>query len=260
MRSNDLFSKFNIETSSLSLEAMIVPWDTDILGFPVGQINNIKLKGNILVQKLPTDFITWREKQRLKIISCRTKHNNIKETMFLEECGFRFVEMVYPVTLNDVYKVNLPETVMLETASEADLDEIQSIAQEVFSTGRFNIDPRLGTELGGRRYAKWVFNSFNNAKHQIIKASVSNQIVGFFVLEYTGQDMVYWHLTAIASRFHGQGFGNRVWQGMLMKHQKESLKKIQSTISAHNFPVLNLYAKLGFKFESPMMTFHWVAS
>ena len=260
MNECDAFSRFIKENDAMSLEAMVVPWDTDILGFPVGQINQIKLNENVISQDLPSDFIAWREAQGLKMISYRTRHDNIKETIFLEENGFRFIEMVYPVSMNDLSNINSSETIVLENALETDLDQIQSIAREAFSTGRFNIDPRLGAEIGGRRYAMWVLNSFKNPKHQIIKATVDSQIIGFFIVELIQPDTIYWHLTAIASQFQGQGFGKRVWSGMLARHKRDGLKKVHTTISAHNSPVINLYTKLGFKFEPPMMTFHWMAS
>ena len=31
----------------------------------------------------------------------------------------------------------------------------------------------------------------------------------------------------------------------------------ETTISAHNAPVVNLYARLGFRFTRPQATFHW---
>lgn len=33
---------------------------------------------------------------------------------------------------------------------------------------------------------------------------------------------------------------------------------IETTISLHNTTVLNLYARLGFAFAPPQMTFHWL--
>lgn len=259
MTLNHLSSSYQLDIPSFSLEARVIPWDTALLGFPVGQIDHLKIKGDIPPMDALSDFRAWRDGHGLRMLSYRTNHDDLTETMFLESHGFCFVEMVFQVVMTRINVTSDSEIIMLRFAVESDLDAIQSIAKNAFSTGRFNIDPRLGERLGGLRYAGWILNSFSNPKHQIIKACIDDKIVGFFIVENTGQGMIYWHLTAIAPEWQGQGVGYRVWQAMMIRHHKEGIKEIKTTISARNIAVINLYAKLGFRFESPMMTFHWIA-
>lgn len=258
MIANHLSPDFSLKLQSLSLKASLIPWDTTLLGFPVGQINHIEIRNDIIHPETISDFITWRDGHGLKMLACRTEHNAIRETMFLEDQGFRFVEMVFPVAMDDIRSANFSAEIFLASASESDIDAIQHIAQHAFSTGRFQIDPRLGAKLGGDRYAGWILNSFNDPKYKIIKASVDEKIIGFFMTENIGQGTIYWHLTAIAPEWQGQGFGQSVWQSMTMRHKREGFTGIRTTVSAHNPAILNLYGKLRFRFGAPMMTFHWV--
>jgi RimJ/RimL family protein N-acetyltransferase len=78
------------------------------------------------------------------------------------------------------------------------------------------------------------------------------------VTENQPDGLCYWHLTAIAPAFQGRGYGKRVWREMLHFHQREGMKQIATTIAARNTPVLNLYASLGFRFQPPEITLHWL--
>jgi RimJ/RimL family protein N-acetyltransferase len=43
---------------------------------------------------------------------------------------------------------------------------------------------------------------------------------------------------------------------MMLLQRDNGMRAIETTISAHNTPVMNLYARLGFRFEDAQMTFH----
>jgi RimJ/RimL family protein N-acetyltransferase len=69
---------------------------------------------------------------------------------------------------------------------------------------------------------------------------------------------VYWHLTAMAPHWQGRRMGLSVWQTMLIRHRTDGATSVETTISGHNLPAINLYARLGFSFGSAQMTFHWL--
>lgn len=251
-------STLDLQAPALSLKASLVPWDTELLGFAVGQIEEMRLLQPGASRLDLADFEAWREAQGLQMVSCRLPHGALAEGMLLEELGFRFVEMVYPLTLEDINFRSYPPEVQLMDATEADLDEIQEIANAAFVTGRFNVDPRLGPELGGRRYAGWVHNSYRDPAHRILKACANGQIVGFFIVENKGSNEVYWHLTAIAPNAQGKGMGRKVWQSMIMWHQAQGITRVRTTVSARNPAVMNLYVTLNCRFGQPQMTYHWL--
>jgi RimJ/RimL family protein N-acetyltransferase len=90
----------------------------------------------------------------------------------------------------------------------------------------------------------------------VLKAEVAGDLVGFFIVEHRPDQSVYWHLTAIAPRWQGKGIGTSLWRTMLLRHRAEGATSVETTISAHNAPAMNLYARLGFSFASAQMTFH----
>ena len=83
-------------------------------------------------------------------------------------------------------------------------------------------------------------------------------MAGFFIVEERPDGSVYWHLTAIAPASQGKGIGKRLWSAMVRRCVDSGASRIETTISAHNTPVMNIYAGLGFRFGSPRLTLHWV--
>jgi len=257
------FAEFSVSTQrsrteTLVLEYALVPWDSRIFDFPVAQISAISVE-DVAVAGADFDaFNAWRDVHQVALVSCRLPHDRLRESMLLESQGFRFVEMVYPMRYNSVQAAAFPASdLRIERATLSDLESIQEIGAAAFATGRFNMDPRIGPDLGGKRYAVWVANSLQSESQIVVKALLENQLVGFFIYENRPDDSTYWHLTAVSPAHQGRGIGGILWREMIMLHQREARKKIETVVSARNTPVLNLYAKLGFRFESPQMTFHW---
>lgn len=253
-------SVLRIETDALSLSACLVPWDSESFGVPVAQIDRIEVRDLRRAEVEANALHEWLAEHDVKLSSCRIDHGRLHESFFLEAIGFRFVEMVYSMR-----KVISPETAAIstfpglrwQTALPEDLSELRSIAAAAFVTGRWNIDWRVGEALAGRRYADWVGRSLLGSSHDVIKAVLEDSIAGFFIVEIKPDLSAYWHLTAIAPEFQGRGIGRAMWESMACRHAEAGLSHIGTTISARNVPVVNLYAKLGWRFETCQMTLHW---
>jgi RimJ/RimL family protein N-acetyltransferase len=240
------------------LDCFLVPWDSAIFGFPVAQIGRIDLGVDGDAVGLLLAFEAWCADRDVRLVSCRLDHERLRESMALEDHGFRFVEMVYQPR-RSLEGIAAPRAAVdVGVASPSDLESIESIAYTAFTTGRFLIDQRLTPELSKRRYASWVRTSFETPSHEVIKAEVEGELVGFFIVEHRPDGSVYWHLTAIAPRWQGKGVGLDLWTTMLLRHQSEGATTVETTISAHNTAAMNLYARLGFTFSAAQMTLHWL--
>jgi len=239
------------------LECSLVPWDTEIFGFPVAQITRIDIHEGGDPSEVLADFERWCASHVARLISCRLDHEKLRESMALEATGFRFVEMVYGPRFDAFMEIATPRYgVHLSDATPADVSGIERVAYSAFTTGRFLLDDRLAPELSRRRYATWVRTSFESDRHTVLKAEVDSQLVGFLIAEHRPDSSVYWHLTAIAPEWQGMGMGTSVWQATLLRHRSDGASYVETTISGHNLPIINLYARLGFSFRSAQMTFH----
>lgn len=248
-----------IISPSVDLEVFMVPWDSQIFGFPVAQIERIVLRNG----SDPTDAMRqlqlWFDRNDVRLASCRLASDRLHESMLLESSGFRFVEMVYgPVLCPIPAVVGADDCLVVTEAEPEDMLAIEVIAASAFTTGRFIVDWRLDENANHRRYRAWVRNSFDDTQQKVLKATIVDDLVGFFIVEERSDRSVYWHLTAIAPSWQGRGLGKRLWRAMMARHHAAGLQRIVTRISAHNTPVMNLYAGLGFKFSEPQMTFHWM--
>ena len=252
--------RLDINTPSLSLAAEFAPWDSSSFGLSVAQIERVVVNDPIGARRDIVSLQNWLSDNGIALASCRLPHDRLDESFLLEALQFRFVEMVYGMGL-DLDKMTDEPTGAIDwtLATAADLPALQAIAAGAFVTGRWNVDHRVGPVLAGRRYAAWVERSLDNHQHQVLKAEVDGCLAGFFIVEPVGTAAAYWHLTAMAEEFQGQGLGARLWRAMAARHRRDGLRQVQTTISARNVPVLNLYAKLGWRFKQCQMTFHWAA-
>jgi RimJ/RimL family protein N-acetyltransferase len=186
-------------------------------------------------------------------------HDRLKESMLLEQRGFRFIEMIYRPRLSAVREATFPQDDLeISPATDGDLPTIEQIAGSAFKTDRFHLDPRLDRDFADRRYRRWVRTSLQHPSQRLLKISEAGSIVAFFIVERFPDGRCYWHLTAIAPAMQRKGLGKRIWRAMIMRHGSEGIDRIETTISAHNVAALNLYAGLGFRLQPPAMTFHWV--
>jgi len=253
--SSEVAARF--ESPGAILQCSLVPWDTEIFEFPVVQIGRFELDERADPSEVLRAFDAWCADRSVRLISCRLGHERLRESMALEATGFRFVEMVYGPRFDRFDAVGMPQhDVLLTEALPTDGARIEAIAYAAFTTGRFLLDRRLDPELSRRRYATWVRTSFESATQVVLKAEIDRRLVGFLIVERRDDASVYWHLTAIAPESQGKGVGTSVWQAALLRHRSEGVSFVETTISGHNLPIINLYARLGFTFASANMTFH----
>jgi len=181
--------------------------------------------------------------------------------MFLEDHGFRFVEMVLHPVFDKLQSTELPESDLgISRVSRGDLDRVLDMMESAFRFERFHMDPRLNPTLADVRDRNWVDSAFADQNQELYEICDKQQIVAIFMVEQLTEDSTYWHLSAVPPEFQGRGYGERTWRAMMRHHQKHGSTTVTTTITARNTPVLNLYAKLNFRLLPPEMTFHWVAN
>lgn len=250
---------FDLSSAFLRLSAKVVPWDSDVFGFAVAQIQHLRVFDSHRAMGDYARFQDWLDTGRVGIVSSRLPHHQLRESMFLEANGFRFVEMVLHPTLENLQSLDIPQdSLRITPACDSDLHLLEDIAERAFRHERFHVDPRLDPRLGDRRYRRWVTNSLGHPVQRLLKITDDQRLVAMFLVESRDDRSAYWHLTAISPKWQGRGYGHRVWRSMLRHHQAEGCETLMTTISARNVAVLNLYSKLGFRFQPSEMTFHWV--
>jgi RimJ/RimL family protein N-acetyltransferase len=254
---------FDLEIPGFKLSARELLWDSLAYGSPVVSVENIYISDKSSYEKGFSQFREWLDCEFVQLVSCRLLHNQLRESMFLEASGFRFIEMILHPICEGLDRFGSPSNseLRIESAGSADLETLTKIARNAFKYERFHVDPRIESSVGSIRYSQWVEASFSHPSQRLIKITDRDNIVGFFILEECAKRKeVIWHLTAVSPTLHGLGYGKRIWNAMLCLHRAQGFTRVSTSISARNSRILNLYSYLNFRFSFAEMTFHWVRS
>lgn len=248
----------SIRTAALRLDYYVVPWDTQIIGAPVAQICELRVTDAVQAARDYQSFADWCVQRQIVLCSCRLPADRLSDSMFLEERGFRFVELNYTPRLAGLQALRFAtEDIHVQQAQAQDRELLADMAQQVFRHGRFHQDPRIDPQLGDRRYRAWMANSFTRPSQRVLKCLRDDAVVGFFVVEFPEPTHCFWSLSALAPGLQGAGLGKRVWRAVLNKHRADGMDTVSTSISSHNHAVFNLYVALGFRFPQPSITLQW---
>ncbi|HVS22900.1 MAG TPA: GNAT family N-acetyltransferase [Gammaproteobacteria bacterium] len=248
----------SIRTEALVLDYSLVPWDAQIIGVPVAQIADLRVREPVQAERDYERFLDWCARQRIALCAARLPAERLLDSMFLEERGFRFVELNYLPRLAGLQQLTTSdENISVAPADASDRPLLVDMAARVFRHGRFHDDPRIGARLGDLRYATWMDNAFSTPQQRVLKCSLDGQIVGFCVVEDREQGHCFWSLNGLAPGHGGLGLGKRVWRSLLHRHRAEGAHTVSTSISSHNVAAFNLYVSLGFRFPPPSVTMQW---
>ena len=250
-----------LESQFALADVVAMPWDEQVLGFPVLDLSNFRLSEGARVEQAAADLRSWLSRIDAGMVSCRLSEASLKEGWALEAAGFRFIEMMISPVCTRLAQVALRNPkINIRLADASDLDRLIAIASTAFGNERFHQDPRIDNKAAHQRYANWVEDSLSHATQKLYCVTYDEMIVALFVTENREPNAVYWHLTALDPTRAGVGLGEQVWRAMLDYHASMGATEVKTKIAVRNTVVMNLYAKLGFRFEHPEMTFHWMRS
>ena len=245
------------ESPSLDLIYHLAPWDEPFLQGPAAAISAIRVRTELEAAAPFEVFRNWCARNRVKLVSCRLPQDQLTECGFLEQRGFRFIELNYRPVLDGLDGFTTDREIDVRDAGPEDLEEISAFAGEIFTSGRFHVDPQVGPEIGNRRYGAWAGNAFHHPGQRVLKCCMEARTIAFMVVEQPTPASRFWSLVGLAPGLQGQGLGRRAWRAVIAFHRNEGANEVSTSISSHNVVVHNLYASLGFRFPSPTITLHW---
>jgi|GEM_PF-565960 len=241
---------------SCVIEHHLVPWDTEILGYPTAQLASLRFDDTGSAEAAYAAFLKWAGDHGVRLCACRLPQQAVASSLFLQAKGFRFVELNYRPETTGLDGYRAGPGLSVRAATDEDRAALVALATDAFETGRFHVDPRIGPALAGRRYGIWMANAFARADQEVLVCDRDGRTVGFFVVERPDRDSCFWSLNGLAPGLAGQGLGGRVWRTMLSHHRREGVRRVGTSVSSHNIAAMNLYASLGFRFPAPSASYH----
>ena len=243
------------------------PWDTEVLGIPVGAM------ACFLVDSIPSDaalslartYVSWAKEAGYELLSARLDPGQIAAIQALESVGFRFVEIY--VTLERDLTQHPPQEVVLDivAAGPEEAEKVGDIAAQTFVYDRLHADPRVDDHLADAFKRAWGANSCRGYADRVLLARVDGQVAGFITLSkkrrlVQGDEVALIDLVGVSKGFQGRGIGKTLVEAACEWAEKQGLRTIEVGTQGANVPSLMLYQKPGFRQSGWQVTLHWLSA
>ncbi len=240
-------------------KVFVVPWDTDIFGFPVGSYEPGDARTiHAGREAFGERFRGWASATGVELVSCTVVADDRAWWALMPELGFSVVEQTVRIKLRlQAFTARQPAT-PVRLAVADDVRHIEEIASHAFRHGRYHADPRFPQELADRRYRRWVRTTLDSTDpmDRVYVLGHPGDVKGFFQLRLK-KDHAEVGIIGVAKALQGSRAGPELVIGTQLALKAEGVRWITSKVSAANLGLLNLVTHLGYRLREPEVVFHW---
>lgn len=223
------------------------PFETDVLGFPVGRL---VLSRGADLSLLPRFTRCWSG-EGLRLVSCRVPVAWTEAAVALGNAGFRQIETLATHERDPTEPPPQPEKVRRHLLR--DRKACMEIAERAFSRDRFHLETLIDDEAADRLKAQWVANGFDRRADSILVVDEGQGPLGFALgLIHEGVAVV--DLIAVKPESQKRGLGTALLNGFLAHYGG---MKTRAGTQENNYGALRLYKNAGFTIVARSATFHW---
>lgn len=177
------------------------------------------------------------------------KVDPLADMRLLQQHGFHYADTLLATTATPQRLRPFDLAPGLTVSREVDADAALAICHGAFAHGRFQRDRNMDQAGALRRYDNWLRQLL--AAGQVYGLYEGAELGGF--IGYHGHSLV---LHAVAPARRGRGLARHWWRLVIDELFAAGHAEIDSSVSAANVAVLNLYASLGFSFQRPQDIYH----
>ena len=246
---------FSLHHEGSQLELRLTPWDRKALGMVTAEITRLHALQAEALPVLLDAAQQWCRQHDVAYLFGRIDANDHLHRAGLLDHGFAFVEVSMTVSRNGFAELPAVPRGMLPALRPATVDDIpmlRQIAEQDFVHGRFLEDPAIPQPLARRRTANWIEDMVHAGLVQTAEAR--GTVIGFHAERV---DAANHHanllLTGASSKYAMLALP--LWVTALQSLQQRGVQRCTTLISAANTGVINLYARLGFQFNSSLTGF-----
>jgi len=270
-------AEYRIEKSETNnIEGIVIfrksAWDTEhfekktaFLDYILVNQKNHSKKVEI-TKSLIASFLIWCNQEKIEFVVAKIPSLDLISINELLHNGFDFIEswIFNKIDLRK-YKINNNNLLTLRPAKESDLDYMLEYSKDAFNTHRFHADYHIPYAKAEGLYEKWIKNSFNDSKQNILvydHEDIPSAFMTYYILDlstYYKLKFAMWKMAVINSSLRGQGIGMSFFNSLFDYHKKEGLDIVDSGLSLRNIVSLNTHIKVNFKVISTLVTLHlWI--
>lgn len=241
-------------------------WDEEHFSYVVGRVEHLQGADEAVIARLAWESVRELGVRGARMCSARVSNDALSTTRILEDCGFRYVELML-APWRDLSAWEPKHFAVTRPARQEDVEGMCSVARRAFRTDRFHRDVRIAREAADGVYERWVrtWCADGSPSHLSLVLPVDGIVAGFFFVQFEefeahsvrAGNTAAFILNAVDPAWTGRGHGFRMYCDALDIVCRES-QYCTVDVAAANPAVLNLWAKLGFRLTSRGdVTMHW---
>ncbi|QIL21507.1 hypothetical protein [Thermomonas sp. HDW16] len=248
-------TEFSLETAAGKLTARLTPWDERALGFATAEITSFNADEAAVALDLLQQAEFWAADLRVRYLFGRIDANLPLLRRALLQAGHRFVETSLSISRSGMGNLPAVPRGMLPTlrpATAADIPQLRQIAHDDFVHGRFLEDPEIDGARARMRTANWIEDLVGTGL--AYAAESRGRVIGFHAERIrSGGHHAELLLTGTAAPY--AMLAMPLWATALESLAARDIRLCTTLVSAANTGILNLYARLGFQFNSTLAGF-----
>ncbi len=238
-----------------SADVRLTPWDERALGMRTAEIVRLQVDTTETAVELLEQAEHWCAGQDVRYLFGRFDAACGPAKAGVLATGHAIVECSLTLARNGFDGLPaVPERMRprLRDVAADDIEELKRIAREDFHHGRFLEDPAIGRDLAAARTANWVGDLVQQGLMRT--AESGGRVVGFHAERVPADgrhaDLI---LTGATARYAVLALP--LWTVALESLRDRGVASCSTLVSAANTGIVNLYAKLGFRYESTLFGF-----
>ena len=241
---------------STTLDCRRTPWDERVFGFPCAEITSLQGDNPHELLALLAQFDDWASDEGVRFACGRFAPTQANKAA-LHLGGFYFAEASYRVRHPKVQAATEHDKLIrpgptLAPATEADLPHLRDILAEDFEHGRIHEDPWVERAQAARRYRFWL-DDLCQQGHDVFTYRLKDEVIGLHI-QRSQADKADLVLTGV-KRSHAL-LGVSLWAEAMKLNRLAGMREVHTLISAANVPILNLYRRFNFQFDSLLLGYH----
>lgn len=239
-----------------SLDWRLTPWDERVFGFPCAEIVSLVAPDLSTLAALLSQFDDWASLEGVQFAYGRFAPTTVNKQAF-HAAGFYFAEASYQlrhskIQTSEAFDRLIRPGPLLVPALESELPALQDILAADFEHGRIHEDPWVSQADAAQRYRNWL-RDLHAQSYEIFTYKLKGEVIGLHV-QRTHEGTTDLVLTG-AKRSHAL-LAVSLWAEALKLNRQRGTRVVHTMISAANIPILNLYRRFEFQFDSMLLGFH----
>lgn len=190
----------------------------------------------------------------------KVQTGNVESLFGLQSMGFKVIETQINISkryndfdFNDrLLKFFSDNLLFTEITDLKGMEHIlSSISSNMFITDRVHLDPHLGPKLGLNRYRNWIRSEFQKGAF-LFEFIYRGKNIGFCLFRKISDEIADVFLAGIYEQYQHLGYGILTASSIFLycRAHNINIKKMLTSISSNNTPVVQIYNYLQFKVDS----------